>query len=536
MLSKADRRRVNKVVLFTNVRDEQNMYEWVAHHLLLGFDAIYIYDHKSMIPLEGQFDNFNKNGEKVFVTRCELDGGIKDLLITKAAECARIINADWMLYLDADEFFVINYDKINNVKEILKLYPHADSVSFNWLCFGTNYQIKQPKGLIIDNFTKSQLTLNNSLKTFIRPNEFLSPNAHRSEVKNINNAYHGNGTCFNVDQHPHLMNRHYTNEKKYYETLAYIAHYYVQSEEVYMKRKINTPRDDWGTNRDVNLTFFGKKITNDFTIHSECNDVENISVKNKYSENIKRYLESISLLDKITDNKPDIKIFGVYFICCINNYLDIVKEQLAILNKGLINITTKVLVFVTNYNKENCLELDNILNCYDNFEIITSEHNLYEKYAINNYKNFIKEENYYLYYFHTKGLKKSDDPLFNVYKSRRQLLNYYTLEQYNINIELLQFYDAVGCSLQLYPKKHFSGNFWWSKSSYLQNLKNVNDNYLSPEMYVLSNDNCNFISLANDTNDILIENYNLPSENKIKGQLTKKMIVVEEHKKLINLC
>ena len=229
-------------------------------------------------------------------------------------------------------------------------------------------------------------------------------------------------------------------------------------------------------------------------------------------------------------------IFGVYFICCANNYLDVVKEQIDILNNGLINITTKVLIFITNYNQETCLELDNILSNNDKFVLIKSPDNLYEKYAINNYKQYITEKEYYLYYFHTKGLKDINDPLFHVFKSRRQILNYYTLVQYNINIELLKTYDAVGCSLHLYPKKHFSGNFWWSKSSYLENLENINDKYLSPEMYVLSNNNCKYISLANDTNNILVENYNFPSETTIQQNLSSEFIVIEEHKNLINLC
>jgi hypothetical protein len=229
-------------------------------------------------------------------------------------------------------------------------------------------------------------------------------------------------------------------------------------------------------------------------------------------------------------------VFGVYFICCINNYLDVVKEQLNILDKGLINITTKVIVFITNYDNAKCLELDKIVNKYDKFILIKTHENLYEKYAINNYKQYIPEKEYYLYYFHTKGLKDANDRLFHVFSSRRQILNYYTLLQYNINIELLNYYDAVGCSLHLYPKKHFSGNFWWSKSSYLQNLENINDKYLSPEMYILSNNNCKYISLANDTNNILIENYKFPDEKKIQQNLTTQFIVIEKHKQLINLC
>jgi hypothetical protein len=96
-----------KVILFTNARDEPNMKEWVTHHLLLGFDVIYVFDHKSIKPLNDELQIFNKDGLRVYVERCELEGGIKDILITRAAELAQKMNFDWMLYLDADEFLVI---------------------------------------------------------------------------------------------------------------------------------------------------------------------------------------------------------------------------------------------------------------------------------------------------------------------------------------------------------------------------------------------------------------------------------------------
>jgi hypothetical protein len=235
-------------------------------------------------------------------------------------------------------------------------------------------------------------------------------------------------------------------------------------------------------------------------------------------------------------NKKSIKIFGVYFICCINNYLDVVKEQLNILNQGLIHITTKLIIFITKYDINTCSELDNILNKYNKFILIKTSDNLYEKFAINNYKQYINEKDYYLYYFHTKGLKNINDPLLHIFTSRRQILNFYTLSQYKINIKLLDLYDAIGCSLHLYPKRHFSGNFWWSKSSYLLTLENINNGYLSPEMYILSNNNCKYISLANDTNNILINNYKFPNEITIKKNLTSQFIIINEHKNLIHLC
>lgn len=231
-------------------------------------------------------------------------------------------------------------------------------------------------------------------------------------------------------------------------------------------------------------------------------------------------------------------IYGVYFICCYLNYLEIVKEQLDILNRGLLSITNKLIIFITLYDNNNILiDLINKYNVNNNIIIIISKDNLYEKFAINNFKNYIFDKDYLLYYFHTKGLKPKDDKLFNIFSSRRKILNFYTLEKFNVNIKLLEKYDAVGCNLSLYPLKHFSGNFWWSKSEYINTLKlPISDKYLSPEMFILSNNNCNFISLSNKTHDYLYENYNFRNDNDIIDNITKELIIIEEHKNFIDLC
>jgi hypothetical protein len=106
-LDKFRRSDCDLVYLFTNARDEPNIAEWVAHHLLLGFDRIHIFDHKSVTPISQKiWTNFNN---RVTVERVEnIDGGIKLNLITRAVNIATNRRASWMLYLDADEFMVIN--------------------------------------------------------------------------------------------------------------------------------------------------------------------------------------------------------------------------------------------------------------------------------------------------------------------------------------------------------------------------------------------------------------------------------------------
>jgi hypothetical protein len=242
------------------------------------------------------------------------------------------------------------------------------------------------------------------------------------------------------------------------------------------------------------------------------------------------------------ENRECRKIYGVYFICCMNQYLSIVKEQLdSIIKSGLYNITNKIYIFITLYYKNN-KELIDLLKSYDNknkFVCIFSSANLYEKFAINNYKKYVpQEEKYYLYYFHTKGLKHKNDPTLPIFTSRRKLLDYYTLEKYKINIHFLnKGYHAVGCALSLYPKKHFSGNFWWSKSEYLATLTDkINDGYLSPEMYVLSNENCKPISLAQDTNDVLFNHYSFRSNKEIVDNASEDFINNIESKHEIARC
>lgn len=228
-------------------------------------------------------------------------------------------------------------------------------------------------------------------------------------------------------------------------------------------------------------------------------------------------------------------IFGVYYICCYGEYyLNIVEEQLSVLkNSGLYDITKKIIIFVTLYkngdntNKTN--KLNDIFKTFDlnnKFEIITSELNLFEKFAINNYKKYINSPDYYMYYFHTKGVTRNINVEGEtIYHIIRKNLNFYTLTKYKINLELLEKYDVVGCSLSKYPKLHFSGNFWWTKSSHINNLpESINNNYLAPEMYICSYEKGKYISLSNTTNNNCLEETIVNNESVILKNITESII------------
>jgi hypothetical protein len=155
--------------------------------------------------------------------------------------------------------------------------------------FGSNGHIKEPSGLIIDNYTKSQLKLWDHIKTFFRPSQFLKANAHKSNVKNPNRAVHGNKKPIKFNDVT------FDNPIEYFKSIAYFAHYYVQSKESWIRRKLTLPRDDNGNLRNKNLTILNTPIHANYNMHNDFCDVENLSVKEKYSENIKNYLQTIGL-------------------------------------------------------------------------------------------------------------------------------------------------------------------------------------------------------------------------------------------------
>lgn len=261
----------NSIILFTNARNENNIREWAAHHLLLGFDLVYIFDHKSEKPLIKEFENFDT---RVIVERCEWENPVKIPLMARAAVIANELKASWMLYLDADEFLILN--DYPDVKSMLDSFNYADSIGINWLMFGSNYHVNEPEGLILENYTASDLMLGQHVKTFVRPSEIVNvKNPHYYCIVNKNKM-----TTINREK---ITGFPWCNrwEVEYFKSPAYFAHYVYQSEETYIKRKVDLPRDDTGGFRNA--------IKN---IHLYHNEVQNLDPKEKYASRVKMFLQS----------------------------------------------------------------------------------------------------------------------------------------------------------------------------------------------------------------------------------------------------
>ena len=80
-------------------------------------------------------------------------------------------------------------------------------------------------------------------------------------------------------------------------------------------------------------------------------------------------------------------------------------------------------------------------------------------------------------YFHSKGTTAFFNHMnpVNVHRFReyyywRNFMNWGVLERWRDCVAALETHDTAGCDYHVNPLPHYSGNFWWTKSSHIRKL------------------------------------------------------------------
>jgi len=156
-------------------------------------------------------------------------------------------------------------------------------------------------------------------------------------------------------------------------------------------------------------------------------------------------------------------IYGFHHICFKNNGQQIFEEQLQKLkDSGLYDASAKIFCSILGQRNNYVLP--------DKYEIIYENENtdVYERPIINYmYDNSSINEGKY-WYIHTKGVRHYQTPSEKPVKDWRNYMEYFIITKWQQCVNDLNNYDVVGVNLQREPKIHYSGNFWWSKSSYIK--------------------------------------------------------------------
>ncbi len=81
-------------------------------------------------------------------------------------------------------------------------------------------------------------------------------------------------------------------------------------------------------------------------------------------------------------------------------------------------------------------------------------------------------ENCKILYIHTKGVTTPNNLCIDDW---RQYMTYFNINQYQNCFDALDEHDSCGVDLVTEPAVHYSGNFWWTNSSYVKKLPSIDE-------------------------------------------------------------
>ena len=215
--------------------------------------------------------------------------------------------------------------------------------------------------------------------------------------------------------------------------------------------------------------------------------------------------ENYAPLEAINVNiKIPIHIF--IHVCMIDEWENILLELLnKIKNSGLYDIIDNIHIGIlgdSNNLKNNIFNDPKIKIAY-----IDSRIYLFELHTINYIKSFCKDildEEIYILYIHTKGVRRAGNKI--VIDSWREMMTYFLIDCHKDCLKNLSFFDTIGNNIvnlrgsdKNFINKnhtlHYSGNYWWTKKTYINKLPYLNINFnddlyecrFNAENWILSN-------------------------------------------------
>lgn len=242
-------------VIFTMNKCEENINEWIVHHLLIGFERIYIYDDNSIIPIKDTIselpDDF-KNKVTIYrldneyeVNKNNTNADISELIYYDKDLYDKYKNfkqlyfynyflkyhkniCNWGLFCDIDEYvFIKDYDTIQDLFIFLdskNITNNYDIIYLRWIMYGTSFYVDNPPGLIIDNFRCHENKYYGCGKSILKMKNIEYVDCVHKILKTNDNTYD-----------VYLEN----DNKELYNLPIHLNHYFTKSCKSYLKKKQN---------------------------------------------------------------------------------------------------------------------------------------------------------------------------------------------------------------------------------------------------------------------------------------------------------
>ena len=257
------------------IKDEPNLEEFIVYHYVIGFQHFYIYDNSSAIPIKERLNN------EFFKDKCTIiDYPGKQKQVLSYQHCIRNYGhlTRWLAFIDGDEYILPKQDK--NIVDFLNRFKNRDSISINWVMFGTNGHVETPKGYMISNFTACDKEQNHYVKSIVNPSKIYDlTDPHYCRMNNPDNC---------IDSTGNIIKNISINNNRTIDVIQ-INHYFFRSLEQYRTRKIR------GVSNGEDGNYVDENMLGGKPIMSFHNDKIDNTICDKYLKAVNEIFEKYNI-------------------------------------------------------------------------------------------------------------------------------------------------------------------------------------------------------------------------------------------------
>lgn len=177
-----------RVTLFSCMKNEgAGLLEWIAYHRCIGIDHFLIYSNDCDDGTDLMLDRLQDMGLVTHRRNVAPKGRntrAQALAIDQLADDPVYQAADWVLFIDADEFLNIHHGT-GHLTDLFNVAPQADCFLIHWRLFGTAGRQRFEPGLVTEQFTRAIALAHRDVpgsfapKSLFRRSAFLKLGIHR---------------------------------------------------------------------------------------------------------------------------------------------------------------------------------------------------------------------------------------------------------------------------------------------------------------------------------------------------------------------